>query len=134
MKTVKITFGQKTYTVEELPTKRNAAWRGRLEEELKPVSQVLEGGRELATSDMNAQNLGVVSGLAQQIMAVALKSMDTIVELVFAYSPALAQDRQAIEETAFDSEFTEAFLKILEVAYPFGGVVKAIGNLSSGPA
>ena len=123
MKTETIIIGEKTYVVREAKRKANANWRKRFQAEFTDVAALLEG---LPHTDLTAQALG---GLLHQIIAKVGGSVDTLAELVFAYSPELAADRETIEEEAYDSEIMAAFTAVMKLAYPFGSVIQTMNGL-----
>lgn len=123
MKTETIIIGEKTYVVREAKRKANAKWRQRFQAEFTDVAALLEG---LPKTDLSAQALG---GLLHQIIAKVGGSVDTLAELVFAYSPELAADRETIEEEAYDSEIMAAFTAVMKLAYPFGSVIQTVNGL-----
>jgi len=123
MKTETIIIGEKTYVVREAKRKANAKWRQRFQAEFTDVAALIEG---LPKTDLTAQALG---GLLHQIIAKVGGSVDTLAELVFAYSPELAADRETIEEEAYDSEIMAAFTAVMKLAYPFGSVIQTVNGL-----
>jgi hypothetical protein len=125
MKTETIIIGEKTYVVREAKRKANARWRQRFQAEFTDVAALIEG---LPKTDLTAQALG---GLLHQIVAKVGGSVDMLAELVFAYSPELAADRETIEEEAYDSEIMAAFTAVLRLAYPFGSVVETLSGLAA---
>jgi hypothetical protein len=120
MKSVVIVLGEKKYTIEELARRKNAAWRERLEETLKPLVEILQ-----AAPNVNIQNLDDVSALVSNASGLLLGSIDRIVEALLAYSPQLERDSEWIGENCYDSEIVEAFTKILTLAFPFDSLVAA---------
>ena len=125
MKTETVTIGQKTYTIREAKRQANASWRLRFQAEFVEVAALLE---ELPQTDLTAVALG---GLLWQIVAKVGGSVDVLAELVFAYAPELAADRETIEEEAYDSEVMAAFTAVLKLAYPFGSVVETVSGLAA---
>jgi hypothetical protein len=127
MRTAIVTLGGVEYTIEEAKSRRNSAWRASLQAEFGPLFDVLLGSQTIqleSTDDL----LKVVSTLAPSILA----SVDKISTLVFGYSPALALDRERIAEEAYDGEVVDAFLAVLGLAYPFGGLLSRLGTLTGG--
>ena len=55
-------------------------------------------------------------------------SMDLLLDLLFAYSPELAEDRERIEEEAYDEEALAAFTEVLKLAYPFGELLAMVNG------
>lgn len=129
MRTEKITLSGVEYEIKELPTRKNAAWREMLQAELKPLAEMLTSG-PIFKGDIS--NIPIVSilDMVQAVAGLLVQSADTIRSLVYAYAPAVASDAEAIEEGAYDSEFLDAFIQVLGLAYPFGSYVQIIKRLS----
>lgn len=122
-----ILLGDAEYTITELPARKNSAWRKELEAKLEPVMALLKKageGLEIRTSD----DLMMVVNEVGRLMVAA---PDLMIELLFSYSPDLAVSRETILDTAYDSELTRAFVAVLGLAYPFGGLVGQLQNLSA---
>lgn len=122
MKTATITLAGQTHTINELPRKQNAAWRERFQAMFRDVADLIE---ELADSDLNAETVGRA---LNQIVAKVGGSVDMLADLVFAYAPRL--DKEKLEEEVYDSELMAAFTAVLELAYPFGSVLKTVQGLA----
>ena len=113
MKSIVITLGDREYEIKELTTRKNAAWRVQLQEPFGNLVQMLQ---DAPTTELN--NLRDVGSLVQSMSGLLLGSIDTVIGMVFAYSPVLAADRDYIENEAFDSQLLEAFTGVLGLAYP----------------
>lgn len=124
MKSETVTIGEKPYTIREAKRKANAKWRQRFQAEFVEIAALIEG---LPKTDLTADAIG---GLLNQIVAKVGGSVDILAELVFAYSPELAADRETIEEEAYDSEIMAAFTAVLKLAYPFGSVIETLSSLA----
>lgn len=127
MRTTKVTIAQKTYTIEELPRKRSADWRKKLQEELSGLVELLEAAPG-ALENKNPRGLLLPTTVAAQQL---LGSIDAAFELLLAYAPHLQRDRERLEEEAFDSEIIDAFMAVLGLAYPFGAAAGRLLSLSS---
>jgi len=125
MKTETVEIGEKIYTIREAKRKANAKWRQRFQAEFVEVANLIEG---LPSTDLTPE---AVSNLIRQIVAKVGGSVDILAELVFSYAPELADDREAIEEEAYDSDIMAAFTAVLKLAYPFGSVVEAVNGLAA---
>lgn len=122
-----LTLGGQAYTIEELPARRNAAWRKQLEARLSPILGIIEqagAGLELRTNE----DLMKVAGQVGQLLVTA---PDLLIELLFAYSSDLASQQETILDTAYDSELITAFTAVLGMAYPFGSLARLI-SLANG--
>lgn len=115
MRTVKVVLDGQTYTVEELRSKANQAWRAQLQAVFNEVAGALQSAPALELNDGQAMG-NLVLLLAQRVVG----AMDLIRDLVHEYAPALPLD------DAYDSEIITAFVSILGLAYPFGEAVQAI--------
>ncbi len=141
MKTTAITLGGKEYTVTELPSRANAAWRKQFQDKLAPILELLgivpEAELPTSAAELEDAAAGNRPGLALAVTAirsaaqVALSSVDDVLEMTFAYSPALAKERKRIQEEAYDSEIVEAFTAILGLAFPFGALATPLRRLTA---
>jgi len=119
---VTIELDGETYEVTELRSRENAAWRRKLEEPFSDLAETLEGAPGVELTDVAS-----VAGLVRSVGGTLLQSIDLVKGLVIAYAPRLGE---AVEE-AYDSEILEAFGHILELAYPFGGLIRRLKELGS---
>lgn len=120
-------LGGHAYTIEELPARKNAAWRKLLEAKLAPILGIIEqagAGLELRTNE----DLMKVAGQVGQLLVTA---PDLLIELLFAYSSELASQQEMILDTAYDSELITAFTAVLGMAYPFENLAR-LASLASG--
>lgn len=111
MKTATIEIDGDEYTVQELRSRDNAAWREKLQVHFDEIADVLEA--ELADGRVLADVVRSVSGKLVQ-------SVDIVRKLVADYAPDLPLDE------AYDSEVIEAFTAVLGLAYPFGAAVERL--------
>ena len=122
-----IQLGGTEYTISELPARGNAAWRKAFAQQIGPLLAIVEqagAGMELRSSEDMLR-------IANQIGRVLVQSPDILIDLLFAYAPALAAQREAILDAAYDSELIAAFTAVLGLAYPFGGLAR-LASLASG--
>lgn len=122
-RTVTVTLAGTEYVVTELPSRRNAEWRRKVDEALGSLSGAL--GQNLEISNLQ--------GTLDSVRALLLESGETILRLLYAYSEDIADDKERIELEAFDSELTEALIEVLSLAYPFGSLLRLAGIGSRGP-
>jgi len=113
--------GQK-HEITELRSRENAAWRRKLEEPFSELAEKLEGAPDVELTDVAG-----MAGLVRSVGGTLLQSIDLVKGLVVAYAPDLGE---AVED-AYDSEILEAFGHILELAYPFGGLIRRLKELGS---
>lgn len=128
MRQVTVTLANETYEIQELPTRLNEVWREDLEERLAPL---VEAVKELAAAgDLDPAKALESSDEIERVIRIVLSSPVEIRDMVLAYSPELEGKRDHLLDNGFDSEFVEAFMQILGLAYPFGGLLTSLSNLS----
>lgn len=121
-----LTLGGVEYTVQELPARKNAAWRKGLEAQLGPFLNLVEqagAGAEIRKSEDLMQ-------IVNQVGHLLVTAPDTMIELIFSYASNLDAKRETILDNAYDSELTAAFVAVLGLAYPFGGLVMQLAQLA----
>ena len=74
-----------------------------------------------------------VVGLVVVVKDVLLGGVDMIMDMLFAYSPVLASDRERIENEAYDDEAITAFAEVLKLAYPLELLLTAWNGPSATP-
>ncbi len=121
-----VMLGGKTYVVEELRARANADWRKRLAGPFGDIAGKLSAMGMIELSD--GQALG---DLVRSLSGTLIGSIETIKDLVFSYSPVLRQDEKRLGEEAYDSEFLDAFIEILKLAYPFGSWLGKLMELAA---
>lgn len=122
MNSISVTLGGKEYKIDQLPIRKSRAWR---EEFKTPISQILTGV-EAAPGVLESKDVKGMVALMVVAKDVLLNSLDTVLDMLCKYAPAVATDRERIENEAFDDEVIQAFVKILELVFPFGEVGKAL--------
>jgi hypothetical protein len=124
-RSVRVQIAGREYEIEELRARQNAGWRKKLEGVYEPLVKRLEGAGNTDLS--KGQD---VAALVRETAGVLLQSPDTLAGLVFDYAPNVARDRERILEEAYDSELLGAFVEVLKLAFPFGGLVERIAGLA----
>ncbi len=124
-RTVTVEIGGRSYEVVELRSRANEAWRARLREPFGALVKRLEGAGE--TDITRAAD---VAALVRETAGTLLQAPETLRELLFEYAPALAADRERIVEEEYDSEILAAFVEVLKLAFPFGGMVEKVAGLA----
>lgn len=119
-----VVLGNQAYAVQALPMKAAREWRRQFGEPLNVILSVLQNAENIELT-----SLPDVAALLNQVGNMLLGSVDVLVEALFAYSPALAADRERIEEEADDVEAMAALWEVLQLAYPFGSLVSLLGSL-----
>lgn len=131
--TEKVVLAGRTYVVEQLPIIPAEEWRARLRIELQVVAQIMDVIHNLkgATAEEMARsvNINLAALAVKNCTDILLRSMTIVLELMYAYSPALEADRNHIGHKAFDGEAIDAFLVILQLAYPAKKLRRLMGGL-----
>lgn len=131
MQTKTIALGGQSFTLTELPLKRNAEWRRLFEEKLEPLFGIIADFKKLEIN--NADDLQRIISLLRNVV---LRAPETLGDLVFAYSPVLKANQAWIEENIYASELLAAVTEVLQLAYPFGSVfslIKAMNGAAETP-
>lgn len=132
MRTITVELGEQKYQIRQLPRRASREWRERFAQPVERLVGAVEyTGELLSSSEFEQQDLGMVirqvggslmGGLSQTLLG----SMDEIAEMLYAYSPELAADRERIEDCAYDDEVLAAFLEVLKMAYPFSEILTLV--------
>lgn len=122
LRSVTITLGEREYEVKEAPFSRSKPWKKRLLSEVRPVFEQLAGlpDMEFGKPDDLLQLLPVVEDLF-------LDGLDTLHDLLLAYSADLEADADYISDHASDRQILESFQEVLQLADPFG-VIQAMNR------
>jgi len=126
VKSVTILLGEQSYTIHELPTRKNEAWRKKLSEPFARVAGFLENGPQKELNDTAG-----IGALVREVSELLIKSPEIVTGLLFDYAPELAADRERISENCYDSEIMDAFVEVLKLAFPFGGLIQRVAALGS---
>lgn len=129
-----ITLGGQEYKIDVQPARASREWRKRIKSELLSVLDQLQAVGSLRFEKLEFGSMGELVGLARTIAETVADVPDTVVDLVFAYCPALAADRDSIESVATDDEFIAAFLEVLKLAFPFSSILSAVEIVPGGPS
>ena len=123
MKTITVPLGGKSYEVQALPIRKARAWRKKFAEPFNLIVGTLEAlpGVEIT----KPEDLAL---LVRSLSEVLLGSVDTLVDMLFDFSPALAADKDYILDHATDDEAVRAFVEVLKLAYPLVELVGVIRN------
>lgn len=122
-----ITLGGQSYLLMELPARKNAAWRRLLEEKAQPLLGLIEQ----ASAGVEITNSEDLMRLVQLALPTLLHAPEILFELITAYAPMISDD---LLDNAYDSEVVGAFLGVLSLAFPFGGLIQELTSLASGSA
>jgi hypothetical protein len=113
--TVTVKLGGREYAVEALPIAQARAWRQSFEAPFEAIAGALA-----SLDDVQITDGPQVAALIRNILGTLIGSMDQILDMLIAYAPNLAADRERIESEAYDAEALDAFIEIVKLAYPFG--------------
>jgi len=123
---ITVTLGGQSYQVNQLPIKAAREWRTEFQKPFEEIALALSGAGSIELTD--GKNLG---GLLDTLRGVLLRSPDTLLEMLYAYSPLLKADSARIEAEAFDDEVMLAFVEVLRLAYPFESLMSFLSGLGS---
>lgn len=116
-----VTFGKRTYQVEQLPMRQNRDWREQLG---RPVTEIIGLVQNYDQIEINnAADIAALIAIAKDLL---LGSMDTLLDALFAYSPKLSADRERIETEAYDDEAMKALGVVVSLAYPLDQAVTGL--------
>ncbi len=118
---VTVTLAERQYLIKELPSRKNMAWRQALKEPFGDLVDALANAPALEVD--SSAGLQQLADLVRTLTSRVIGSIDLMRELLFDYSPSLAEDRDRIEVDGYDSEIVGAFTQVLQLAFPFGQVI-----------
>ena len=125
MRSTTITLSGKQHTINELPSRRAAAWRKQVQEKLGDVAKLVE-----SAPDTDISNSAALATLVRNVGSLVVGSTDIVVELLFEYAPALRES----DEDFYDSELLAAFVEVVKLAYPVGQLANLLARFGSGVA
>lgn len=125
-----VTLAGTQYEIEELGALANSEWRQALVAKYGTLLHDLMGA--ISTDYDTPEGLSRLGNLAGQLVFTLGGSIEDIRERVVAYSPRLAADRERLLASGYDSEFLEAFVRVIQLAYPFGGLAGMIKTAIAG--
>jgi len=128
MRTVTVMLGRKSYEVQALSIRAAREWREQFQQPFQAMATALNGIENIALTNGRS-----ISELLNVLQATLLRSPDTILSMLYAYSPVILADKERIESEAFDDEVITAMIEVLKLAYPFGSILKVIPGPVSKP-
>jgi hypothetical protein len=140
VKSTKVNLAGREYTIESLKFRAERAWRKKYDVPIASLIGAISNVKELSSkqfdkpTDLLKEVGTVLLTHANDLMKALLDSPDIIFEAVCDYSPALAADKDFIEENAYQDEIATVFIEVLKIAYPFGsllGIAQSLGNIGS---
>lgn len=129
MKTITVTLAEKEYIIQELPTRKNAAWRKALAEPFEALAAMLTNAAGLELN--KAETLPALTDVVKATIGRVAGSVDLMTDLLFSYSPALTADKDRIMDNCYDSDLMSVFAEVLTLAYPFGQISGIIRDLAA---
>jgi hypothetical protein len=127
---VTIQLGERAFTVREAPYARAVAWKAQLLVEARPLFAQVQSAQGLQFD--SAADLGQLLPILETVLTGA---MGTILELLLAYDPQLAAERDYIEEFATEHQILAGFNEVLRLADPFGllpQIARGFGRRTNG--
>ena len=121
MKSVNITIAGKDYVIRELPIRKSVEWRKKVAAEWSDLANALTSAGGVSLNDISS-----VATAVQELSARAFGSSEIIADLLCAFSPGLAADRDRIEAEGFESEIVDAFVEVVSLAFPFSGKLRGL--------
>ena len=112
-----VVLGGKEYQVKPLVIKKARIWRKHVVDSLKNLPEALQADTDNVEAFTKSLDLLLVT------------SLDNVIDLFFEY--AIDLDREAIEETANEKELSDAFNKVIEIAFPLSkNLAEVMGRIS----
>jgi hypothetical protein len=119
------TLGGVKYDIRPLPIIHARKWRQDVKAPLQLIIGTVAGLPDLNLQDLELQS---IVGLVQHLFTTIADAPDMILEWLFAYAPNIAEDKERIENTAFDVEVADAFAQVVKQVYPLGRLAQALGG------
>lgn len=124
MQTIKISLGGREYELRPLPIRKAREIREKFTESFEQIVDAINQLPNLALDDVHA-----LGDIVTAVKDVLLGSVELVLEILFAYSPELAADRERIEAEAYDEEAIAAFVEVVKLLYPFGSLANVLSGL-----
>jgi len=128
MRSVVVTLGGKPYEVRALSIRAAREWREKFQQPFQAMAAALGGMESIELTSGKS-----IADLLNVLQETLLRSPDTILEMLYAYSPEVMADKERIEREAFDDEVIAALVEVLKLAYPFGSLLSLIPGPASKP-
>ena len=122
----KIKIADREYELKELPARKATIWRERITNQYGTFFQEIL--QVMNTNYETTKGRAVIGQLIGSIIFKLGGSIEDIREMVFTYVPDLFQDQEYALDNGLDSEFITAFVEVIKLAYPFGGLTRIMGN------
>jgi hypothetical protein len=122
MQPAAVKLAGKEYQVNPLPRLQAKAFRQRISDTIGDITNAMRMAG--SASSVELTDLNSLAGLLDTVGGLLAGSIDQVADLLFDFSPELAEDRERIEREGFDDEIIAAFLEVLRLLYPFGEIGK----------
>ena len=119
-----VTIAEKQYELKELPARKATIWRKTLTDQYGTLLQEIMS--VMNTDYDSVEGRAIIGKLVGNAVFKLGGSIEDIRELVFNYIPALQEDRDYALDNGLDSEFLAAFVQVIKLAYPFGGIAQMV--------
>lgn len=126
MQTTTVTLAGQEYTIKPLPIRKAREVRAKITGPVEKAIQAIRGIPQVELNDMQA-----ISELLDAAKLILADSLDLCLDILFEFSPEMAADRERIETLAYDEEALTAFVEVVKMLYPFGGLVKSLTGLAN---
>lgn len=128
MQRVTVTIASREYEIEERLSLANAEWRKSLVDQYGTFIHDLLRASETKVS--TPEGMAQLSNLVGELVTRLGGSIEDLRDRVIDYSPVLQRDRDYLVENGYDSEFLGAFMGVVKLAYPFGGLSQLVQGLT----
>jgi len=122
-----VTLAGQEYAISQLPMRPNKQWRDTLG---APVMQLVNLIQDFGALELKPSDLLRIVNLVKDLL---LGSMDTALDALFNYSPALMADRARIENEAYDDEAIAALGVVVSLAYPLDQMLASVIGFRATP-
>ena len=123
MKSSKVSLAGKEYEIKPMPIRQARDFREKVSKELDPILNTFS-----AVDQVEITTLGSLNTVFNNLREVVLRSPDHALNILCEYSPAIQEDKERIENEAYDEEVITAFVEVLKQLYPFGILRRLIKN------
>lgn len=117
IETITVRLGEKDFEIKTAGFLKSKPWKKRLLAEVKPLFEQI-GGIDALEFNSPGDLLKLIPMLEQ----IFLDSIESVFDLLIAYSPDLEAERAYIEAHATDKQILYAFQGVVKLADPFGVV------------
>ena len=127
---LRVTLGGKQYEIKPLKINAQYRWRKRFYEEFSKAAQPFLNNRK---PGLLARLMGKdeTDQFIEGLRIAFLEMPERISDLFFAYAPYLP--RAEIEENATEAELVTAFQGVMQISFPFAGMLKTLVGLAKLP-